>query len=118
MRETSIQVFHQIEAEGLLSKMRFMVYSIVVNKGPLTIAEASKYVPLIDSRSISPRFAELERVGCIAAIGRKICSVTGREVILWETTNKLPVKLEKPERHKCKTCDGKGYTEETQAKLF
>jgi hypothetical protein len=65
-----------------------------------------------------PRFAELERVGVIAVVGEKDCSVTGRNVLLWDVTEKLPIKLEKEKKIKCLHCDGKGYTKEQQIKLF
>jgi hypothetical protein len=117
-RNTSIEVYHQIESEGLLSKLRFLVYDIIFKKGPLTIAEASSFASKIDSRSISPRFAELQKRGVITTIGRKFCSVTGREVILWDVTNNLPIKLEKPTKILCQHCNGRGHFIEQQGRLF
>lgn len=109
IRKTSIEAYRQIKEEGLLSRMRFLVYEIIYEHGPLTIAEASTFVPKIDSRSISPRFAELLNIGVIETIGEKTCNVTGRNSTLWDVTEKLPKKLTKPTKIKCKYCGGKGY---------
>jgi DNA-binding MarR family transcriptional regulator len=117
MRSTSINVYKQIEAEGLLSKRRFEVYRAIYNKGPMTQNETLHYLNAPQS-SITPRFAELERMGVIKAIGERSCSITGRVVLVWQTTNNLPVKYEKAKKIKCKSCNGKGYHIEQQQKMF
>lgn len=117
IRQTSIEVYKQIEAEGLLSKRRFEIYRCVFNNGPLTQMEAARFTGLLD-HSVTPRFAELERQGVITTVGERKCSITGRRVLIWDVTDRLPSKFEKPKRTKCKHCDGKGYFEEQQSKLF
>lgn len=94
-RSTSIEVYHQIEAEGLLSKRRFEVYSCLYEHGPLTQREvtdriSNKYAA---ERSYTPRFAELESMAVIKPIGERLCSITGRQVLVWDVTNKLPKKI-------------------------
>ena len=119
IRDTSIEVYHQIEAEGLLSALRFDVYKCLFHNGPLTQMETCRKMASIrQDRSIMPRFAELEKMGVIKIVGEKECSVTGRKVYTWDVTKNLPLKLEKPVRHECKSCGGKGYFEETQTRLF
>lgn len=94
-RDTSIETYHQIEAEGLLSAMRFRVYSTVFHMGPCTSGEAFSYLqrhgfrdgPLTQSRA---RFTELRDLGVLQELGERPCSITGRTAILWDVTSKLP----------------------------
>lgn len=118
MRHTSVETYNQIESEGLLSHMRMVVYKSIYKNGPLTISECTNIINSIDSKSISPRFAELERVGVITDVGLKICSITGRNVTLWQTTNKLPIKYKREKKIKCKHCKGKGYQLDAQTRML
>jgi hypothetical protein len=119
MRQTSIDVYHQIEAEGLLSRLRWEVYKVIFHNGPLTCRELgvilyggkNKYMS-----SVSPRFAELLEAGVIEDRGTRKCEVTGRTSIIWDVTDKLPKKSVKPEKIKCKLCNGRGYL--IQERLF
>jgi hypothetical protein len=119
IRQTSIDVFHQIKAEGLLSKRKLEAYEIIVFHGPITQMETARRANARGAldHSITPRFAELEREGVIKEIGKRKCSISGRETHIWETTGKKPLKLEKPLREKCKHCHGRGYIETVQAKF-
>ncbi len=63
-RKTSASVYRQIEAEGLLSRVRFVVYRALYLNGPSTAAEVWQMTG--ESRvTISPRFAELLERGVI-----------------------------------------------------
>jgi hypothetical protein len=96
MRQTSIEAYNKIKQDGLLSKRRLQVYDVVYAKGPLTVVECCKILSnTMDTRSISPRFTELRNLGVFSEIGVRQCSVTGRNVILWDVTSLLPVKPKK-----------------------
>lgn len=121
MRATSLQAYHQIRDEGLLSKTRFAVYEVLVLNGPLTMAQIHKV--LSGSRSVSggtytSRLSELREMGVIQVAKRITCPVTGRRAILWEATGDLPVRYEKPRRTRCEHCKGKGHIIEAQGRLF
>lgn len=94
---TSIQAYNEIKENGLLSIRQFQVYHILVCHGPLSGGEIwhnyLKEEAQIDS--IRPRLAELERLGVITAIGEKVSPITGKTVILWNSTGNIPIKLEK-----------------------
>lgn len=99
-RQTSIEVYHQIEAEGLLSRLRLDVYRALFHEGPMTQMETCRLLqkttlPYTLDHSILPRFAELKRAGVITETEERTCSVTGRNVLTWDVTNNLPKKLEK-----------------------
>jgi DNA-binding transcriptional ArsR family regulator len=90
-RRISADAYHRIEAEGLLSKRRFQVYSLLYHHGPLTIAEAcAQLATTVSERSFSPRFAELRDLGVVDEVGERQCRVTGNNVIAWDVNEKLP----------------------------
>ena len=97
IRDTSIAVYHQIKDENLLSRLRWEVYDCLYHHGPLTQMETCRKLnnPNRQDRSYMPRFAELHNMGVIKEVGQRVCSITGREVLLWDVTNSLPRKLEK-----------------------
>jgi hypothetical protein len=96
IRQTSINCYNQIKANGLLSKKRFEVYEALCNLAPCTSAEAlstmlSKNSAITSSRA---RFTELRELGVIYEKGTKKCSVTGINAIEWDLTDNLPIKKE------------------------
>lgn len=92
-RDTSIQAYHQIKDEGLLSRMRLMVYEHLFKHGPLTRSELDNQLkgPNEVNPSYHKRLSELERQGVVKTVGRKACSITGRECELWDVTSALPI---------------------------
>jgi hypothetical protein len=90
IRETSIEVYHQVRSEGLLSQRRFQVYRTLFKKGPLTQMETSHQIAGCLDHSITPRFAELKDLGCIVEVAKRKCKITGRRVFAWDVTAQLP----------------------------
>lgn len=124
IRQTSADAYRTIKEEGLLSERRWQVYDILYRHGPLTGNEVLKYLKTTysigsgNAPSIVSRLGELRNNGCAYEVRTRACSVTGMRVIEWDVTAKLPIKFSKPKRHKCIHCDGRGYHEEKQARLF
>mgnify|MGYP003648059121 CR=1 FL=1 len=92
-RQTSIDCYNEIKEKGLLSNMRFKVYEAILRKAPCTSGEAfatmtTKENQISQSRA---RFTELRELGVIYEKGEKQCSITGRNVIEWDLTDRLPV---------------------------
>lgn len=122
-RETSIEAYREIERSGLLSLRRWQVYKIVFENGPMTGLQVIKKFReearvFSNSGTVNTRLSELRDRKVVREIGKTVCPVSGRVAILWDVTKALPIKFEKPSRHKCKTCNGTGYITERQAKLF
>lgn len=117
-RETSIETYNQIKNEGLLSKLRFEVYEALFLNGPMTCRELMIYVQnkkgesfIVAGGSYSTRLSEMYRMGVVTETRMRPCKESGRNAIEWMITSKLPGKMEKLNREKCKSCDGKGYFE-------
>ena len=87
IRQTSIQAYRQIEASGLLSRVRWMVYSHLFHHGPLTGSELNSQMGGVGYHK---RLSELEQLDVAATVGRRACSVTGMECELWDVTANLP----------------------------
>lgn len=95
VRQTSIEAYQQIEAEGLLSAMRFKVYSALFHHGPATAAELSSTFPRSkggrgEAGNVHARLTELEERGVARELGERKCTVTSRNVIVWDVTDQLP----------------------------
>ncbi len=92
-RRTSIEAYRTIESEGLLSKRRWEVYQYVYHNGPVIAKEAWLAIaPNSNSGVITTRFSELLRAGVLEPIGERIDDRTGMVAILWDVTDRLPVK--------------------------
>lgn len=98
-KPTSIETYHRIKDEGLLSKLRFFVYNIIYMHGPITISQMIRLAAkdVTNTGSFTGRMSELERMGLIGQHHIGPCPVTGREVIFWVTTDCLPQDYQKPE---------------------
>lgn len=91
MRQTSIETYHQIKAEGLLSDLRFAVYDVLYLHGPLSTGEIwSEFMPTFQRQSITPRIAELVDRCVVVKVGERDCRTTGRNVCIWDVTSSLP----------------------------
>jgi hypothetical protein len=106
-RQTSIDCYNKIKEEGLLSNMRFKVYEAILRKAPCTSGEAfatmtTKENQISQSRA---RFTELRELGVIYEKGEKKCSITGRSVIEWDLTDRLPVNIKNPNKTKKQKVD-------------
>lgn len=97
--KTSIDAYHEVERSGLLSDLRLAVYQIVCFHGPISSGEVwNEHLKHHQRQSLTPRFKELERMGAIRSAGERQCRLTGYKVIVWESTNMVPEKLEHKQR--------------------
>ena len=98
-RQTSIDCYNKIKAEGLLSKMRFQVYSALLSMGkPSTTREVYETMDVIKQEAT--RFTELRNLGVIYEVQNRKCTITGRTAIEWGLTNNLPVNIKKSTKTK------------------
>lgn len=94
MRQTSIDCFNQIKAEGLLSKLRLRTLNAMLYSAPCTAGELQSY---IDKNGIKVKHAwkllsQLRDFGVVYEKTERKCNVTGRVVIEWDLTDNLPIK--------------------------
>jgi len=112
VRQTSIETYRKIESDGLLSKRRFEVYSMLFDSGPLTANEivrhSKQHYPNTNPSSFHARLSELKRLGVAVEVGTKQDPVSGNRCYIWDVTDKLPIKIERefklPKHPKCPTC--------------
>lgn len=94
-RQTSIDVYHQIRANGMLAGMRWKVYDVLYQQGPVTRGELQQ-VTGIDY--VYNRLSELRRMGVVQIVGTRACRVTGNVCQLWDVTSALPVRIRRNPR--------------------
>ena len=89
-RQTSIDCYNEIKEQGLLSNMRFEVYSALLSIGkPSTTREVYETMNVLKQEAT--RFTELRKLGVIYEVQNRKCTITGRTSIEWDLTDKLPV---------------------------
>lgn len=97
IRKTSIETYKAIKESGALSNKKMMVYEYLYNNGPLTGGELQVALGGSGvSESIRNRITELVRAGVVYEVKETICPITGRKVMLFDVTNKMPEKYENP----------------------
>jgi len=102
MRETSINAYRQIKADGLLSKARLDVYEILYDHGPMTAGEVFQIMRKerighsVVKGSVCARLTELNQMGCVNERPTRECKLTGKTAIVWALTNGLPQKVVRP----------------------
>lgn len=98
-RQTSIETYNIIKQSGLLSKRRLQAYDVLFNHGPLTATGIATQVSDFKSPSVGfnihARLCELREMGCVKELGETVCPHTGMKVILWDVTDRVPLKLPK-----------------------
>ena len=100
-RQTSIECYNEIRANGLLSKRRFEVYEALLSSAPCTSSEAIRNAKTtFGVFGVSSRFTELRDLGVIYEVRTRECTVTGRNVIEWDLTDRLPVNVKKSNKTK------------------
>lgn len=91
-RQTSIDCFNEIKNSNLLAKRRLETYEAIFKSAPCTRQEALQHTNPVNPLSLSAvRFTELRRLGVIYEKGIRKCRVTGRNVIEWDLTDRLPI---------------------------
>ena len=98
-RQTSIDCYNEIKAKGLLSKRRLEVYEAILKNVPCTSNEALNDV-YSGSHGVGSRTSELRDLGVIYEKGTRKCKVTGRNVIEWDLTDKLPINFKNKNKTK------------------
>lgn len=93
IRQTSIDCYNQIKAEGLLSKLRLRTLNAMLHSAPCTAGELQNY---IDKNQIQVKHAwkllsQLRDLGVLYEKTERKCKITGRIVIEWDLTDKIPV---------------------------
>lgn len=93
-RQTSIDCYNEIKANGLLTKIRLKVLENVLELAPCTGTELGDH--MLKKYNINGSWrvlTHLRDVGILYETGTRKCTVTGREVLEWDLTDNLPTKV-------------------------
>jgi|688.fasta_scaffold03481_21 hypothetical protein len=92
IRQTSIDCYNKIKANGLLSKRRLQTLEVLIKIAPCTATELQNSMDYNDGgRDCMKRLSELRDLGVIYEKTERNCSITGRNVIEWDLTDKIPI---------------------------
>lgn len=103
-RQTSIDSYNALKNSKALGAKQWHVYEMLYHYGPLTSNETAEKLRTMgvvrNKPSVTPRFAELSDMKLIAAVGTRLCTVSGRNNVIWDVTNaSAPVpRVRKPSR--------------------
>ena len=96
MKRTSIEAYKAIEKSGRLKGLqRAVLWTISFFKNPMTQREIYSAIDddkVDDLRCVTPRFAELKRLGYIEENGKRKCNVSGRRCQTWSLTGNIKPK--------------------------
>ena len=105
-RQTSIECYNEIKNSNLLAQRRFETFEAIFKSAPCTRQEALEHTNPINALSLSAaRFTELRRIGVIYEKDVRACKVTGRNVIEWDLTDRLPVTVKTTNKTKKQRID-------------
>ena len=94
-RQTSIDAYNEIKNNGLLTNLKWKVYSCLYENGPMTGNELNSVLnSKANSGVYTTRLSELERIGVVCTKGKKKCEITGFAALSWDVTDKMPIKPE------------------------
>lgn len=92
IRSTSIEAYNTIRNNGVLTERLRDAYHFIFQHGPLTGQELNNIMPGNGAwKLLSP----LRRVGIVSEVGKKKCSITGYNALLWDVNGKLPIEAVK-----------------------
>jgi len=116
VRDTSLEAYKDLLDNDLINLSQGKVLSALISfKGFPTDKELSEFsgIPI---NVVTPRRGELEGLGLVENIGKKVCSVTGRKAHHWKVSESYDFESVKSKkisskvvRKKCVFCQGKGY---------
>ena len=100
VRDTSKEIYNKIVSNGLLSKKRLQIYDIIYNLGSMTGSQVAQiykenYNASQHSESIRNRITELTQQGVVKEVKTGDCPITGKKVLWFDVTSKLPVKIQR-----------------------
>lgn len=91
-RQTSIDCYNEIKANGLLSKRRLQAYQCMLNLSPCTAGELEKeFNEKYGLRGVWKLLSQLRDMGVVKEVSERDCRITKRNVIEWDLTDRLPV---------------------------
>lgn len=86
-RSTSTQVYKDLVTSGTLSRARAKVYDWLYRHGPATCNEVAVGIGERRHGSTSGRLTELRDLGVVKEDGTRVCTVSGKDIILWDVTH-------------------------------
>lgn len=98
VRDTSIETYRYIQETGILSDQLKLIYNALYEHGPCT-AQELLFKAGWDKRklnsvqtNIPSKLHHLVKFGVAREVGKRVCQVKGRRVLVYDVTKERPVK--------------------------
>lgn len=94
-RATSAEAYKEIRDSGLLKNLQLQVYEALYTFGPCTANELYRQAfsnNNTNSANLGARLFELREFQVAYEQCKRVCSITKKRAIVWDLTDKLPVK--------------------------
>ena len=112
VRETSINTYHDVIAEGLVGRRQRQVFEYLLKNPNKTDKELSVGLN-IPINVITPRRGELVTFGMVEDCGIRPCGITSRRAHFWRVKDSFDIikikEIKKQKKEICQHCNGKGY---------
>lgn len=83
--------YRQLQAQGTLTDLQFLVYNALAESGPVTASELMEKARVAHPdwtismiSNFEKRLSELRRNGVARELSRRVCSVSGHLATVWE----------------------------------
>lgn len=99
IRDTSKEAYEYIVDNGILSRKSLEVYEALYHKGEMTSSETLSVLLRTgknycrENPNVHSILCHLRNLDLVEEKGTKICSITGRNVILWKVTGRYPKRI-------------------------
>lgn len=114
-RQTSASAFAAVQSCGYVGRKQREIYAYLYRYGPLTTNELFHGIygtTEINQPNVHARLSELREMEAVRECGAKACSITGNTVILWDVTDKVPVKMVKRLSYKAQLKEAQDFIAE------
>ena len=99
MRKTSREAYDYICENGILGQRMFQAYDCMFQNGPMTAKELTVKAGIDGLWKVCSVLREMD---LFLELGERTCSITGRNSILWDVTDKYPKTIKKEKKQSWK----------------
>lgn len=97
VRQTSKDAFKEVMESGVVGDKQRYYYDLLYKYGPCTANELLQYGKRsnINQANVTTRLGELRDMGVVRELDKRECEVTLMKCLVWDVTDKKPIKAPK-----------------------
>ena len=83
IRQTSLQSYRQLKSCDELGRRQRLVFDGLKMYPGISALELSRKLGRLDPNFVRPRIKELADLGLVVCVGKRVCSISKRLVMVW-----------------------------------